>query len=495
MEKAWKNTPQEWLGLNSLSAKVSMSMEKTWKVAPLEWLGLNSLSAKVSMSMEKAWKNTPLAWLGLDNLSAKVSMSMEKTWTGTALEALGLEGLSTTVKIQLERDGWTTVDDFVDGFGGATGGGGSTSGGGAGRSDHSRSVPVSITGDSQDLQGQIDSLLAGLSANVKIGLEKTWKNTPLEWLGLNNLSATISMAMEKSWKVKALEWLGLDNLSATISMAMEKSWKVKALKWLGLDNLSATISMAMEKSWKVKALEWLGLNDLKSTVKMSMKKTWKTSALSWLGLSNLKSKVKMSMEKTWKTSALSWLGLSNLTAKVKVKLEKGSPNKISVSQSGDSWELKVNKKGGIFSNGFWENIPQYAGGTTNAHGSMFLAGEAGPELVGHLGGRTEVLNQSQLAATMFSAVRAAMGGVKIAATMYDGGADSDEADYEMMYRAMYDAFTAAMAGSDAREQEKMALIRRIAEKEFTTEVTASSVNRAQTRQNRRAGTTIVPVGT
>ena len=88
-----------------------------------------------------------------------------------------------------------------------------------------------------------------------------------------------------------------------------------------------------------------------------------------------------------------------------------------------------------------------------------------------------------------------MSGVQIAATMYSGSIGNDEADYEMMYRAMYDAFTAAMAGSDAREQEKMALMRRIAEKEFTAEVTASSVNRAQTRQNRRAGTTIVPVGT
>jgi hypothetical protein len=38
-------------------------------------------------------------------------------------------------------------------------------------------------------------------------------------------------------------------------------------------------------------------------------------------------------------------------------------------------------------------------------------------------------------------------------------------------------------------------MRQIAAKEFTAEVTAASVNRAQTRMNRRAGTTIVPVGT
>jgi hypothetical protein len=89
-----------------------------------------------------------------------------------------------------------------------------------------------------------------------------------------------------------------------------------------------------------------------------------------------------------------------------------------------------------------------------------------------------------------------MGGVKIAATFYNGDAsESSEADYEMMYRAMYDAFTDAMAPNAERDREKVALMREIAAKEFTAEVTAASVNRAQTRMNRRAGTTIVPVGT
>lgn len=52
-------------------------------------------------------------------------------------------------------------------------------------------------------------------------------------------------------------------------------------------------------------------------------------------------------------------------------------------------------------------IPRYAGGTLDA-GSMFIAGEAGPELVGHVGGRTEVLNQSQLASVMESSVASGM---------------------------------------------------------------------------------------
>lgn len=66
--------------------------------------------------------------------------------------------------------------------------------------------------------------------------------------------------------------------------------------------------------------------------------------------------------------------------------------------------------GGVITKDFvssFSAIPRYAGGTVNA-GSMFIAGEAGPELVGHVGGRTEVLNESQLASVMQSAVAEGM---------------------------------------------------------------------------------------
>lgn len=69
--------------------------------------------------------------------------------------------------------------------------------------------------------------------------------------------------------------------------------------------------------------------------------------------------------------------------------------------------VKAFANGGIIKHTFsqlWDNIPKYASGTHDAHGTLFAAGEAGPEIVGHIGNRTEVLNKSQLAATMKSAV-------------------------------------------------------------------------------------------
>jgi len=96
--------------------------------------------------------------------------------------------------------------------------------------------------------------------------------------------------------------------------------------------------------------------------------------------------------------------------------EKGFPSYIKagwnitkVSTAGVAGSLVALTKamGGAFSHGMWQSIPQYATGGDATHGSMFIAGEQGAELVGHIGGRTEVLNQSQLASTMYSSVASA----------------------------------------------------------------------------------------
>lgn len=103
--------------------------------------------------------------------------------------------------------------------------------------------------------------------------------------------------------------------------------------------------------------------------------------------------------------------------------------------------------GGVLNHGVWSSIPKYAKGTTRAHGSLFVAGEAGPEVVGHVGGRTEVLNRSQMAATMYAAVKSAMASVNF--NVYGGGVSapmpSDSAESEEM---LYRAFSRALADSD-----------------------------------------------
>ena len=126
------------------------------------------------------------------------------------------------------------------------------------------------------------------------------------------------------------------------------------------------------------------------------------------------------------------------------------------------------------------------GGILNPHGTLFRAGENGPEIVGHIGGRTEVLNRSQLASTMYSSVRAAMA----PAFAYDAAADEG---MELLGEYMMRAVDAAMAKDRELMRQQNEYLRQINDKEFTAEISTAAINRAQNRTNRRAGTPVSPV--
>lgn len=76
--------------------------------------------------------------------------------------------------------------------------------------------------------------------------------------------------------------------------------------------------------------------------------------------------------------------------------------------------LQLTRKalGGIFSGGQWHDIAKYATGGLPNSGQLFVAREAGPELVGKIGSNTAVMNNNQIvssvASGVYNAVKSAM---------------------------------------------------------------------------------------
>lgn len=66
------------------------------------------------------------------------------------------------------------------------------------------------------------------------------------------------------------------------------------------------------------------------------------------------------------------------------------------------------KEGGVFSNGRWRPIQSYATGGMPSSSEVFVAREAGPELVGTIGGHTGVMNNDQIVASVSNGVAKAM---------------------------------------------------------------------------------------
>ena len=310
----------------------------------------------------------------------------------------------------------------------------------------------------------------------------------------SNFGYTSTLARKEGAKSPADVWNAGGSLGAYVSTLARKDGAKKPSEvWKAGDNIGKYFSTLARKDgakkpsevWKAGAnFEYTGTLARKNDNQKPSKVFSAGSTFSYTG----------NLVKGWgnKTPQKA-LGLTGLTTTITANFAKGKNDTVQVSGSGGTWKLAVKELGGVFANGIWSAIPQFASGTLNA-GSVFIAGEAGPELVGHVGGRTEVLNKSQLASAMYSAVHSAMSGVTLEANVYSESGNGDM-DYDTMYRAMYNAFSAALARGDERDREKLALMREIAAKDFNPEITAASINRAQTRMNRRAGTTIVPVGT
>lgn len=92
--------------------------------------------------------------------------------------------------------------------------------------------------------------------------------------------------------------------------------------------------------------------------------------------------------------------------------------------------------GGIYKNGRWQPVTRYAsGGLIGTSGQMFIAREAGPELVGTIGGNSAIMNNDQIVASVSAGVASAVASVL-------GGQGSNpidvtiKVDSEVLYRAV-----------------------------------------------------------
>ena len=152
----------------------------------------------------------------------------------------------------------------------------------------------------------------------------------------------------------------------------------------------------------------------------------------------------------------SWLGYDDKTLKANAAMtnpywSNGTPTMTVYADLQYTGGVRgyARASGGAYYGGSWHDIPQAASGG-KFHGTLFWAGENGAEVVGHAGGRTEVLNRSQLAATMYAAVHSAMNGIafNVSAPSMATGSTDDGANEDMLYRA----FLRALNDSDVADR-------------------------------------------
>lgn len=238
--------------------------------------------------------------------------------------------------------------------------------------------------------------------------------------------ATVKVALDKakSWAGKSLaEWVQSSGSVAEASVNLIKGVAKKTGKaWDSIKSfvedisgkntsVSATVDLATGKSWGKhnSIFSWATSADTVSNgavsipSKVNLTSSW-TSVWGWaVGKPNYT--ISQLLNNPYVSYMDLWVNLKQGTNSVNFNKSAGGGTIARYGGPMASWFAS----GGVISNhgrtkSWWKNIPKYASGTLRAHGTMFVAGEAGPEVVGHIGARTEVLNKSQLASTMHTAI-------------------------------------------------------------------------------------------
>lgn len=103
--------------------------------------------------------------------------------------------------------------------------------------------------------------------------------------------------------------------------------------------------------------------------------------------------------------------IGGMTATVtKVDFTARAKQDLSTHLSGSGHAVRAS--GGVYKNGKWSPIQNYASGGMPNGSQLFWAREAGPELVGTLGGHTAVMNNDQIVASVSDGVAKAIAGIR-----------------------------------------------------------------------------------
>lgn len=354
-------------------------------LAPFKSIG-EWVNTHVFQPIIQAFNESPVVEfaVGVANTASDWWDDVCKWWSG-----ISENGVDLSAAVSLVKEGWTTVKTWIG------------------------EIPVISQGISLLKQGwsTVKSWIGHLpTLSQTISLIKQGWTTVKAWIGTIPVISQAINLIKSGWTtVKA--WIGnLPIINQGISLIKNGWTTVK--NWIGaLPVISQGISL-LKSGWTT-VKNWIGNLPVISQLIALAKSGWST-VKSWVNCDVIS--VGVSLFKSGWSSLSSWIGDS---VSVGISLFKSGWSSIkSFFGLADGGIVGANGGVKMFASGdaingsfaeMWGNIPKYAGGTLNAHGSMFVAGESGAELVGHVNGRTEVLNKSQLGQVMHRSIVDGMG--------------------------------------------------------------------------------------
>ena len=354
------------------------------------------LDAPVGLS-KSGWSNVS-DWVRLFMGAAQVAQNVglaRSAWSTVSNWVSGLMGsTSISQNVGLARNAWSTVSAWVGGL--------------MGNTSIKQDVGLKKL-DWASVSKWVSGLMGSTSVKQDVGLKKLDWSSVSKWVG--GLMGSASVKQEVG--LKKLDWSSVSKWVSGLmgSTSVKQDVGLKKLDWSSVSKWVSGLmgNTSVKQGVDLKKDGWstvggkFGSSLTSTTTYVSLSKNgtnWSSGILQWV-TGNSQGRLDLMIN----FAASAGTALKAALRLIGINLASGGV----ISSTG---KLMRFASGGMITGGgrpnWWSSVQKYASGTSRAHGTLFAAGEAGPEIIGHINGRTEILNKSQLAQTMYSAVSAGM---------------------------------------------------------------------------------------
>ena len=345
----------------------------------IEWIkqlfGISSGdSASEMVDIGKTLASSLIEGLGFDKKDLKQTV---KNLAENFVELWGKQNPVISVAVSLLKHGWETVSEWIGDI-------------------PNMEQGIELVKSAWTTVGNWVGNIPVLSQRIKL-VKYLWE-TVEKWVGnIPTLSQAIQL-VKSGWSTVA-NWVGsIPVLSQGIKL-VKSAWSTVS-GWVGnIPTLSQAIQL-VKSGWSTVA-NWVGSIPVVSQAVKLAKSGWSTVS-AWVGSGSVSTAV--SLYKSGWSSISSFVGTS---VSVGISLFKSGWSSLS-SWVGNLVSVGVSlfkkAEGGVYQHGRWQPIEKFAGGGSPNLGQMFIAREAGPELVGTIGGSTAVMNNDQIVSSVSNGV-------------------------------------------------------------------------------------------
>lgn len=264
---------------------------------------------------------------------------------------------------------------------------------------------------------------------LKKTIEKTWGKLNLP---VGNKFETLSGHVS-GWFSKVIGWWGEKTLPIRNKFETLKNtvvgWFSKVKGWWGDKKLSVSNKFETLAShvsgWFSKVKGWWGNKSLPISNKLETNNgTVAGWASSILGMWN-NNRPNLVTGASVSNAGSLFSGVENIWNSTRRDLSVTVNAGLGAVTGGLAALLNLKADGGIYAGGRWQPVTAYANGGTPNTGQLFVAREAGPELVGTIGGNTAVMNNNQIVASVAAGVSGAVYNAVVAAMTKSGGSSPE----------------------------------------------------------------------